>query len=214
MDSLKSMSDEQVWRLFREGNRLAFEEMYSRYHPVLSAYGMRLTGDSDLVADAVQNLFVKLIRNCRNLKQTDNVKYYLLSAIRHRIFDEYQKIHPSVPLESGEAFFTYSPDTPEAAFGDADDERMEKTARLEKLLEHLSSRQKEILYLYYVKGLSHQQIAEMLGINRQSSKNLLFRTVSRLKNSLFVLSTLFIFTVLSMYYGVQTIKGSVSLPSV
>ena len=142
------------------------------------------------------------------------MKYYLLSAIRHRIFDEYQKIHPSVPLESGEAFFTYSPDTPEAAFGDADDERMEKTARLEKLLEHLSSRQKEILYLYYVKGLSHQQIAEMLGINRQSSKNLLFRTVSRLKNSLFVSSTLFIFTVLSMYYGVQTIKGSVSLPSV
>ena len=56
MDSLKSMSDEQVWRLFREGNRLAFEEMYSRYHPVLSAYGMRLTGDPEPFRKAYQEL--------------------------------------------------------------------------------------------------------------------------------------------------------------
>ena len=57
MDNLKLLDDEQVWRLFREGNRWAFEEIYSRYHPVLSAYGMRLTGDPDMVADAVQDLF-------------------------------------------------------------------------------------------------------------------------------------------------------------
>ena len=61
---------------------------------------------------------------------------------------------------------------------------MEKTARLEKLLEHLSSRQKEILYLYYVKGLSHQQIAEMLGINRNlmQSKQGKFNTIKEYKN--------------------------------
>ena len=82
MDNLKLLGDEQVWRLFREGNRWAFEEIYSRYHPVLSAYGMRLTGDADMVADAVQDLFVKLIRNCSSLKQTDSVKYYLQSPSR------------------------------------------------------------------------------------------------------------------------------------
>lgn len=193
MDNLKLLGDEYVWRLFREGNRWAFEEIYSRYHPVLSAYGMRLTGDADMVADAVQDLFVKLIRNCSSLKQTDSVKYYLLSSLRHKIFDEYRKKHPAVSLEAGDAFFAYDPDTPESAFDDTDDEKMKKLARLEKSVSCLSKRQKEILYLYYVKGLSHKQISEMLGINGQSSKNLLFRTISKLKASLLVSATLLLF---------------------
>lgn len=34
----------------------------------------------------------------------------------------------------------------------------------------LSGRQREILYLYYVKELSHQEISAILGMNPQSSR--------------------------------------------
>ena len=45
----------------------------------------------------------------------------------------------------------------------------------------LSSHQQEIIYLYYVNELKHDEIAEIMGINYQSSKNLLFRSLSSLR---------------------------------
>lgn len=45
----------------------------------------------------------------------------------------------------------------------------------------LSPHQQEIIYLYYVNELKHEDIAEILEINYQSSKNLLFRSLSKLK---------------------------------
>ena len=43
------------------------------------------------------------------------------------------------------------------------------------------NRKMEDIYLYYVNGLGHDEIAEILGINYQSSKNLLSRTLSKLR---------------------------------
>ncbi len=198
MNSMKKLSDEDVWACFCKGDSAAFEEVYCRYHPVLSSYGMRMTGDPEFVADVIQNLFVKLIRNCRNLRRTDNLKYYLLTAFRNRVFDEYRKGNQSVPLEENDRFFVYDK-MPDSSF-EADDEEMRVTASLEKALEHLSKRQREILYLYYVKGLTHAQIANMLGINRQSSKNLLFRALMHLRNMVYLCVTQLIFSGLMSYF--------------
>ena len=57
----------------------------------------------------------------------------------------------------------------------------ERVKLLMKALTKLSPHQREIIYLYYVNGLGHDEIAEILGINYQSSKNLLSRTLSKLR---------------------------------
>ena len=51
-------------------------------------------------------------------------------------------------------------------------------------------------YLYYVKELSHQEISAILGMNPQSSKNLLSRTLARLREFFFSVSTIWIFSIL------------------
>ena len=48
----------------------------------------------------------------------------------------------------------------------------------------LPSRQQEILYLYFVVELDHSEIASLLNINYQSSKNLLYRALLKLKSIL------------------------------
>ena len=63
-----------------------------------------------------------------------------------------------------------------------------KTLRNKLLMDafsRLSPHQQEIIYLYYVNELKHEDIAEILGINYQSSKNLLFRSLSKLKKIYF-----------------------------
>lgn len=70
----RTHGETKLWESFIKGETAAFEEVYRRYYSLLYSYGIRMVGDRELVADTIQNLFVKLILNCRNLHYTDNVK--------------------------------------------------------------------------------------------------------------------------------------------
>ena len=121
----------------------------------------------------------KLIQNHETLSPTVNVKGYLLKTLRHKLYDTIEKNRKMEDIslyedtfQTDELFSRISLDTTEA------DERVKL---LMKALTKLSPHQREIIYLYYVNGLGHDEIAEILGINYQSSKNLLSRTLSKLR---------------------------------
>ena len=70
----------KLWESFIKGETAAFEEVYRRYYSLLYSYGIRMVGDRELVADTIQNLFVKLILNCRNLHYTEDRKSTRLNS--------------------------------------------------------------------------------------------------------------------------------------
>ena len=183
-----AIKDTQLWDDFRKGNAASFEKVYTMCAPALSAYGMRLCGDAELVGDTVQDLFVKLIMKHSSLGATDNICAYLMVSFRNLLCDKLRK-HGGVPLD--EAQFAI-PD--ESALFDEVTEQTEKEKRLWRTVSSLSGRQREIIYLYYVKGYSHQQIADIMGINYQSSKNLLHRTIEGIRKAFFIifLSTVYV----------------------
>lgn len=182
------IKDTQLWDDFRKGNAASFEKVYMMCAPALSAYGMRLCGDAELVGDTVQDLFVKLIMKHSSLGATDNICAYLMVSFRNLLCD---KLRKNGGVSLNEVQFNI-PD--EAALFDDATEQAEKEKRLWHAISSLSGRQREIIYLYYVKGYSHQQIADILGINYQSSKNLLHRTVEGIRKALlFILvSTIYV----------------------
>ena len=51
-------------------------------------------------------------------------------------------------------------------------------------IKHLPDQQKQVLYLYYIKELSHKEIGEILGINPQSSMNTLAKSIKKLRAAL------------------------------
>ena len=77
----RTHGETKLWESFIKGETAAFEEVYRRYYSLLYSYGIRMVGDRELVADTIQNLFVKLILNCRNLHYTDNVKAAFLLSL-------------------------------------------------------------------------------------------------------------------------------------
>ena len=62
----------------------------------------------------------------------------------------------------------------------------------------LSVKQKEVLYLFYVKGLSHKEISNVLYINYQSSKNRLCQSLVQLRKLFFQIKNKF-FSVFDKY---------------
>jgi RNA polymerase sigma factor (sigma-70 family) len=66
----------------------------------------------------------------------------------------------------------------------AEEMTTKKVEQLNKSINQLSDRQKEAIYLRYHQGLSVEQVAEVLNLNYQSTKNLLHRAILQLRKDL------------------------------
>ena len=138
----RTHGETKLWESFIKGETAAFEEVYRRYYSLLYSYGIRMVGDRELVADTIQNLFV------RNLHYTDNVKAYLLCSFRNKLLDAFQSLRPMEVIEECHEFFPMGEEIINSLFK-KDDVDVKNERRLAKAISRLSGRQREILYLYY-----------------------------------------------------------------
>lgn len=177
--------DCDVWEGLCEGNLQALEALYRRYYALLLNYGKKCCPDIELVRDCIQELFVKLAKSSR-LSYTESPRSYLLKSLRNMINDKQTSASSKSECFSfdDEIFAeTLSDDFSDDIFGHSDDE-----IRMRKALMHaislLTPQQKHILYLRYIKELSHREVADVMNMNIQSSMNLLSRSLSKLRDIL------------------------------
>jgi len=173
------ISDEKLWGLCLIGDKEAFREIYCRFYSLLYNYGSKLVSDKDLVKDCIQDIFIKLIQNYQSLSATPNVKGYLIKALRNKLYDTLEKEKATDDISLYEEVFVTDELMPLLSFEDSDADNRAK--HLMQVFSQLSPHQQEIIYLYYVNELKHDEIAEIMGINYQSSKNLLFRSLTCLR---------------------------------
>lgn len=82
--------DDQLWHRFIAGDDPALEIIYRRYFDDLYYYGLRLAKEPAIIEDAIQELFVKLMRNRNKLAEQTVVKYYLMRSLRNTILDQFK----------------------------------------------------------------------------------------------------------------------------
>lgn len=151
-----------------EGDKEAFRELYCRFYALLRNYGIKLLPDKNLVEDCVQDIFINLIQNHTSLSPTANVRGYLLKALRHKLYDTIEKNRKMEDVSLYEDVFQVDELFSRIALDTTDTD--DRVKLLMKALTKLSPHQREIIYLYYVNELGHNEIAGILGINYQSSK--------------------------------------------
>ncbi len=175
-----AVDERNLWRRCLDGDSDAFHQLYLLYYPRLTAYGRHLVKDSTLVEDCIQDLFVKMIQNGRSLSDTTYLSAYLFKALRHKIVDVLRSRKTIIVFDSdmpfSEAEVAYTP--PLSADGEVSEQRLRFVL---SALKELSPNQQEVVYLFFTKGLSHDEIASVLGINSQSSRNLMCRAVAKLR---------------------------------
>jgi len=178
------MTDErsaQLWEAFRNGDAHALSVLFETYYGALYHYGLKLTGDEELVKDCIQNLFQKLWRRREGLRAAQVVKAYLFKALRRHLGDEtklLRKHRHLLPTYTDSFEVTYSHEEfLIAQQGDA-----AQSARLLVALNQLSKRQREALYLKFFDGFSYERIAEVMLLNIQSVRNLIFNALQKLRN--------------------------------
>lgn len=170
----------QLWNAFRSGDAPALAALFEAYYPALFGYGLKLTGDEELVRDCIQNLFQKLWRRREGLRAVQVVKAYLFKALRRHLGDETKLLRQHrhlLPAYFDSFEVTYSHEE----FLIAQQTDAEQQALLLQALNGLSKRQREALYLKFFDGFSYERIAEVMVLNTQSVRNLVFNALKTLR---------------------------------
>ena len=183
-------SDITLWNQLRLGDEEAFSSLFERYYSTLVNYGKTLMTGEDRVKDCVQDVFVDIWTYRYKLNEAIVVKAYLLSSVRKRIARLHHREHifsNIKNIDSLEFLFDFSIEDRLIA----DETTAKKVEQLNKSINQLSDRQKEAIYLRFHQGLSVEQVAEVLNLNYQSTKNLLHRAILQLRKD-FPISVIFL----------------------
>jgi RNA polymerase sigma-70 factor (ECF subfamily) len=141
----------------------AFERLYHATARRLWSYLRRLTGDAALAEDVLQESYLRLLR-ADTMPDTDDERAAVLYRIAtHVAFDEFRRRRTRA---RGLARLPRDPRAP------ADDAA---GSDLGRLLDALPPRTRALLWLAYVEGWTHAEIAPALGLRPLSVRVLLFR---------------------------------------
>jgi RNA polymerase sigma factor (sigma-70 family) len=176
----KNLAPQELWQRFKAGDELAFGELAQVHYRSLYNYGLRLTADSELVWDTIQDLLLELWDHRTTVGNAVFVKTYLLKALRYKLLKNLPQNHAVHLDESAPAQMPFA-DSIEQQIID-DESQTEQTRLLHQLMASLSKRQQEVLYLRFYQNLENHEIAQIMGLERQSVANLLYRTFKELRH--------------------------------
>ena len=180
-----TLSEQQVWRQFRQGDAGALGYIYHQYADPLYNYGRQISPDAELVKDCIQDLFIELMHKRRNLGEAASIKHYLFASFRRKLIRQIKRSHKLLLKDK----ITEQQDFGIALAHDLKliEHQMtgEQKALLNKAVKNLSARQREVILLYYYEGFSFEQISYLMEMGSvQAVRNLLGRAIHKLFEAL------------------------------
>ena len=163
---MNDLNDTILSQKIREGSEKAFREIYDRYHIQMYFIAKKYVKDPGLSEDAVQDIFVKLWTKRLKLDETKSIKAFLFTMLRNHVLnmirdrrDEIVSI-ASMNMEI----------LPKKNL--TDDEMLYKEYHdiVQKGLDELSGRKREVFELKAFNGHSNSEVADLLKINIRTVK--------------------------------------------
>jgi len=177
------ITDRELWDKFKLGDDASFTSIYNVNSRKLYLYGLKLTTNRTIIEDSIQDLFLDLVRNRKKLGETDNIIFYLLRSFKRRLVRQLNKEKRyTLKDKNEEIVFDVSYSVENDIIKKENDKN--KIKLLISALTKLTIRQKEAVYFRYTLEMEYSEISELLDISVESCRNLIFRAVKSLKDSL------------------------------
>ncbi len=185
-ESSVSEREDLVWERFKAGDQKALTYIFQKYSNFLFNYGAQFSLDRNLVKDCLQDLFLDLIRQKKNLNTTTSIKFYLMRSFRNKLVANIQKNQNRERVEQektaeNKLFMVSISSEVKMINGQLD---AEKQQLIEGKLNELPPLQREAILLYFYEGMKYGQIADLLGVKIKSARALIYRSLESLKDLL------------------------------
>lgn len=158
------------------GEAEAFDELVARFHPALCQYARRLTGNDDAAADAVQDVWLRVLRGLQKLREPERLRSWLFGVAHRTLMDRLRAQYRRVEITNQD--LTEVP-------GDVEDPGPEEdAAALDDALGRLPILEREVLTLFYLRELTISEIGDVQGVPAGTVKSRLFRARALLRTEL------------------------------
>jgi RNA polymerase sigma-70 factor (ECF subfamily) len=169
------LSETELIQRAQEGDPVAIREIYRMYSPRVFAIVKRLAADDGLAEDWAQEAWVRIFRALGTFRGDARFTTWLHriavnSALHGRRWRE-RRVKHEAPI-------------PESMPVRAKPEETLLRLRLEKAMQQLPERMRQVLVLHDVEGYTHEDIAEFLGVTAGTSKSQLFKARARMRELL------------------------------
>ena len=156
------------------GDSSIFEEIYRRFGDRMKSIAYNHLGNVSDSEDAVQETFIKIHRAAKSYTGEAAFSTWMYRILINTCFDLLRK-RKRRPEESPIEDMV---ETAERTAPTVDDT---KRMALRRLLEELPEQKRAVFELFEIEGLSHAEIATILGITEGNSKWILFSTKKQLQ---------------------------------
>lgn len=172
------------------GRRISFSDIaviYEEYQDILYSYALHLGFDEPTAMDAIHDVFYKLCIHHASLDKISNLKSYLFRSLRNRLIDihrtnkEYHGLSSDQEDIDENIPFQFNVTIEDEMIKEEDAKEVQR--KVEDVLNRLTDRQREIVYLRFIGEYSYEEIAEIMQISIASCRNLISKSLTKLKES-------------------------------
>lgn len=149
----------------------------------LFSYALYLGFEKEIIMDAIHDVFCKLSADKSLLRDASNIKFYLFRSLKNRLLDIYKSKNTQTTVYTSD-FTDILPFDIDISTEDViiqEEERQKIKNKIEEMLNSLTPRQREIVYLRYVESYDYNQISALLNISIPSCHKLITKSMKTLR---------------------------------
>jgi len=174
------LDDISLFKKIQTGNKESFDILFKKYYTPLCRYAVQFVKDNSIAEELVQDVFIYLWNQREEINISKSIINYLYASTRYRAYTHFRK---ETNRKENEKIFSERIENDESAGNDEND-FYEIAILINKAIEELPDKCREIFVLSREKNLTYKQISEELNISVKTVENQMGIAFKKLRSSL------------------------------
>jgi RNA polymerase sigma-70 factor, ECF subfamily len=161
------------------GDGSAMNMLFARYSIGVYRFALRFLGDESLAEDLVSEVFDTVWRNAGRFQGRSRESTWIFGIARIKVLSTLHRRKDDVFDEASAAAVADTADDPEISL-----QKKDRVAMLRECISHLSRKHREVIELIYYHEKSIAEVAEIVGVSKNTAKTRTFYARKRMSELL------------------------------